>query len=78
MEGEKLPDLVRKDFINKVSKVITIQVTIDRLDYTKTKNFCSSYIIMINMKTCYKQRGNLYHIMCTGLVFRMYNNNNVI
>lgn len=56
--GEKLPDLVRKDFINKVSKAITIQVKIDGLDYIKTKNFCSSYIIMINMKTCYKQKGN--------------------
>lgn len=78
MEGEKLPDLVRKDFINKVSKAITIQVKIDRLDYIKTKNFCSSYIIMINMRTCYKQRGDLYHIMCTVWVFRMYNSNNVI
>lgn len=77
MEGEKLPDLVRKDFINKASKAVTIQVKIDALDYIKTKNFCSSYI-MINMKTCYKQRGNVYHIMCTVLVLSMYNSNNVM
>lgn len=56
MEEEKLLDLVvRKDFINKVSKAITIQVKIDILDYFKTKNFCSSYIIMTSTKTCYIQ-----------------------
>lgn len=56
MEGEKHHDLVvRKDFINKVSKAIAIQIKIDILDYIKTKNFFSSYIIMTSTKTCYKQ-----------------------
>lgn len=45
MEEEKLHDLVlRKDFINRISKAITVitQVKIDKLDYIITKNFCSS------------------------------------
>lgn len=40
--------IVRKDFINRISKGVTIQVKIDILDYIKMKDFFSSDI-MISM-----------------------------
>lgn len=41
--GEYFCDLrVGKDFLNKTQEVQTIKTKIDKLDYTKIKNFCSS------------------------------------